>query len=76
MVRCILRKTRIVCAVSVTKTGATLTLKQDIATRWNSSLAMLERLIVLKLPLLAVIEDPATKCDDTLMLTDDQWSLA
>ena len=57
-------------SIGLRKKGTALPLVQDVPTRWNSSLAMLERLVLLKLPLLATAEDPDTKCDDSMMLKD------
>ena len=37
---------------------------------------MLGRLVTLKLPVLAAIEDPSSACDDSFQLKDAHWSLA
>lgn len=51
---------------------------QDVSTRWNSSFYMLRRLLQLKLPIMAVLEDAnVTKPEHRLlMLKDKDWGLA
>lgn len=51
---------------------------QDVATRWNSTYEMLNRLVEQRWPVTAVLSDPSItkKGDCTLDLTADQWKLA
>ncbi|XDV26060.1 hypothetical protein PO909_029858 [Leuciscus waleckii] len=51
---------------------------QDVATRWNSTCEMLNRLVEQRWPVTAVLSDPSItkKGDRTLDLTADQWKLA
>lgn len=63
-------------AMGLRKASNTLTLVQDVSTRWNSSFLMLDRLLALKLPVLAAVEDPATSCDESMKLKDAHWALA
>ncbi|KAK0135825.1 Zinc finger BED domain-containing protein 1 [Merluccius polli] len=51
---------------------------QDVATRWNSTCEMLDRLVEQRWPVTAVLSDPSItkKGDRTLDLTADQWKLA
>ncbi|KAL0188430.1 hypothetical protein M9458_015529, partial [Cirrhinus mrigala] len=51
---------------------------QDVATRWNSTYEMLNRLVEQRWPVTAVLSDPSItkKGDRTLDLTADQWKLA
>ncbi|KAJ4934524.1 hypothetical protein JOQ06_007317 [Pogonophryne albipinna] len=54
------------------------TLTNDVATRWNSTCEMLDRLVEQRWPVTAVLSDPSItkKADRTLDLTADQWKLA
>jgi len=52
---------------------------QDVPTRWNSVFYMLQRLVRLKLPIMAVLEDDSvtTKPEHrALLLKDKMWTLA
>lgn len=51
---------------------------QDVATRWNSTYEMLNRLVEQRWPVTAVLSDPSItkKGNRTLDLTGDQWKLA
>ncbi|KAK7883828.1 hypothetical protein WMY93_026951 [Mugilogobius chulae] len=52
---------------------------QDVATRWNSTCYMLERLLEQRWPITAVLSDPNyTKRSDssTLDMTTEQWNIA
>ncbi|XP_073668771.1 zinc finger BED domain-containing protein 4-like [Paramisgurnus dabryanus] len=51
---------------------------QDVATRWNSTYEMLNRLVEQRWPVTAVLSDPSItkKGDRSLDLTADQWKLA
>ncbi|XP_022520027.2 zinc finger BED domain-containing protein 4-like [Astyanax mexicanus] len=53
-------------------------LTQDIATRWNSTCEMLDRLLEQRWPVTAVLSDPSItkKGDRTLDLSTEQWKLA
>ena len=67
-----------VAMASGSKSGNPLRVIQDVPTRWNSSFLMLQRLIHLRLPIMAVLEDPElTKSSHRhLQLKDHQWNLA
>ncbi|XP_065199166.1 zinc finger BED domain-containing protein 4-like [Sycon ciliatum] len=67
-----------VAMASASKSGTPLRVIQDVPTRWNSSFLMLQRLIHLRLPIMAVLEDPKlTKSSHRhLQLKDHQWNLA
>ncbi|XP_065199244.1 zinc finger BED domain-containing protein 4-like [Sycon ciliatum] len=67
-----------VAMASASKSGTPLRVIQDVPTRWNSSFLMLQRLIHLRLPIMAVLEDPElTKSSHRhLQLKDHQWNLA
>ena len=59
--------------------GKGLTFIQDVATRWNSTYLMLERLVRLRIPLYAVLYDRAIikeKDAKILELSDNDWSVA
>ena len=52
---------------------------QDVSTRWNSVFYMLQRLVKLKLPIMAVLEDDSVTHKPehrALLLKDKMWSLA
>lgn len=52
---------------------------QDVSTRWNSSFYMLQRLVRLKLPIMAVLEDESVTPKPehrALLLKDKMWALA
>lgn len=51
--------------------GQTLKLKQDVRTRWNSTLFMIERLVKLKEPLTVVM---ISLNDGPLNLTSEEWN--
>ena len=54
-----------------------LKLIQDVTTRWNSSFYMLQRLLKLRLPLMAVLTGSSQKKDVwKLLLSDTEWNLA
>ena len=46
---------------------------QDCSTRWNSTFYMIERLLKLKVPLIAVLDSDENR---SLLLKDHQWALA
>jgi len=51
---------------------------QDVATRWNSTYSMLERLCEQRWPISAVLSDPniTRRADRSLDLTTEQWAIA
>ena len=52
---------------------------QDVSTRWNSIFYMLQRLVKLKLPIMAVLEDESVTPKPehhSLLLKDKMWALA
>ena len=53
-----------------------LTLVQDVATRWNSTFLMMQRLLQLRVPVYAVIFGPHTKNSDRMSLdvSDSYWA--
>ena len=53
-----------------------LTLAQDVATRWNSTFLMMQRLLQLRVPVYAVIFGPHTKNSDRMSLdvSDSYWA--
>ena len=55
----------------------TIKLKQDVATRWNSTYYMLERLLEMRWPVVAVLSDESvTKRSDRYFdMRSDQWGL-